>query len=235
MIRLAALTAGVALLLSTGCTHEGEWSVRKALGWDDPPGRSVTAGKGPVALTSADLEVQARAENLGHLIVARNTFIGIDPVFRVLGVKESVLFHVGTGQLLISQGLVEKCQTDAELAAVLCSELGQMVTEKRAALAVRRDVEPIPEAVTTNALSPGGGAFDAGQQVGLAMHERKFPKNGSRLDALDSVASARELLQGAGYSSAELDRVDALLKLDPRNEQLRKQMGGSAPSPRWDK
>ena len=37
MNRLAASVACAALLLSTGCMHDGEWSVRNALGWDDGP------------------------------------------------------------------------------------------------------------------------------------------------------------------------------------------------------
>ena len=80
--------------------------------------------------------VAERVELLGRRLVAQNTFLGIDPLFttvggREVGERELVLFHNGTEQLYISEGLVTKCQSDAELAAVLCSELGQMVAEKR--------------------------------------------------------------------------------------------------------
>ena len=51
----------------------------------------------------------------------------------------------GTGEVFISEGLVKKCKTDAELAVVLCSELGQMMVEKRSGRAAGRDREPIPD------------------------------------------------------------------------------------------
>ena len=236
MNRLAAV-AGVALLLSTGCAHDGEWSVRKALGLEDAPARGpVPTGataKDTSNLPPADLKTAERVETVGRKIIVQNTFTGIEPLFCTVDVKESVLFHRGTEQLFISKGLVDKCGSDAEVAAVLCAELGQMVAEKRAAKAVGRDVDPIPDATTGgNALFPGGTAFDAGRQADLAYHERKFPKAAS---ATDASATARELLKGAGYSPAELDRVEPLLKQSDRGEKIRKQMGSSAPAPKWEK
>jgi hypothetical protein len=236
MNRFTAVAAG-ALLLSTGCTHDGDWTFRKAMGWDDPKPRVVMpTSKEIAAMPPVPLEISARVENLGRTIIAKNTFTGIDPLFTAIGVAESVLFHRGTEQLFISQGLVEKCQSDAELAAVLCSELGQMVAEKRSAKAVGRDRDPIPDSMTGGTpLYGGGGAYDAARQAELAYHERRFPKDGSRLEAVDAITTARDLLKGAGYSPSELDRVEALLKQSERGEKLRKQMGGSAPAPEWQK
>ena len=232
-----AVVAGVALSLSTGCAHDGEWSVRKALGLEEAQARgAMPAGataKDVPKLPPAALEIAERVETVGRKIITQNTFTGIEPLFMTVNVKESVLFHRGTEQLFISQGLVEKCKSDAELAAVLCAELGQMVAEKRAAKAVGRDVDPIPDATTGgNALFPGGTAFDAGRQADLAFHERKYPKTAA---GSDPAKTARELLTGAGYSPAELDRVEPLLKQSDRGEKLRKQMGGSAPLPEWKK
>jgi hypothetical protein len=238
MNRLAALTAGVTLLFSTGCKTDGEWSVRKALGLDEPSSPRVVkpTAKEVAKIPSAPPDLMARVENLGRKIIAQNTFTGIDPVFFTAGVKENVLFHVGTEQLVISQGLVEMCQSDAELAAVLCSELGQMVIEKRTAKALGRDAGPIPDATAGGGpIFPGGTAFDAGRQVELARHEQQFPKDGSRAAAVDAVSTARELLDHAGYSPLELDRVTWLLKQSDRGEKIRKQFGGTAPAPEWKK
>ncbi len=230
MIRLVTLAAGCALL-STGCTHDGEWSVRKALGWDDAPARGQMPA--PKDVPPATLAVAERVELLGQKIIAQNTFTGISPMFMTVDVTESVLFHRGTEQLFISKGLVEKCKSDAELAAVLCAELGQMVAEKRTAKAVGRDVDPIPDAgYGGGPLFPGGTAFDAGRQADLAFHEKKHPRGATRPDA---TSTARELLTGAGYNPAELDRVEPLLKQSDRGEKLRKQMAGSAPLPEWKK
>ena len=235
MNRLTALTAGAALLFSTGCkTTDGEWSVRKALGWDDPPpGRVVEAPAKD--LPPASLEVAERVEVLGRKLVAQNTFTGIEPLFFTFGMKESVLFHRGSDQLFISEGLVEKCKTDAELAGVLCAELGQMVAEKRTAKAVGRDVEPLRDTNHGAGPLPGGAAFDAGRQAEIGFHEKQHPRGAARTDPIDATRTARELLVGAGYSPAELDRVEPLLKQSKRGEQLKVQMGGSAPPPDWKK
>jgi len=182
--------------------------------------------------TTADMEVRRRVDNLGRKILDQNTFTGLEPQFCTIGVKESVLFHVGARQLIISQGLVEKCQSDGELAAVLCSELGQMQIETRTAKALGRDPDQVPDATPDGtAQLPGGAAITTDRQPDRGRSASTPPKNGSRPETADATSAARELLKGAGYSPAELDRVDALLKLSPRSEQLRKQMGGSAPAP----
>jgi hypothetical protein len=233
MKRLVVLTAGAALLLSTGCTHDGVSSLRKSLG-GDPPGRGLApGGKEPVTIPKASVEVAQRVEFVGRKLLAQNTFSGLEAdsvQFMVLGVKEIVLFHRGAELLFVSEGIVEKCQTDAELAAVLCAEMGKMVAERRAARAVRRDADPIPEVGPAGGpLFPGGTATDAGRQANAAVPGQKPGA------APDPAAAARELLQGAGYSPAELDRVEALLKPSERGEKIRTQMGGSAPPPSWEK
>jgi hypothetical protein len=238
MNRFAALAAGAAFLFSTGCTHDGQWSVQKALGLDEkPPNRVVTPP--PKDIPPASMAAAQRVDELGRKIVAQNTFLGFEPdapLFHAIGVKEAVLFHIGTDRLVISQGIVENCKSDAELAAVLCWELGQMVSEKRNAKTLGRDVDPIPDAnYGGGPIFPGGTAVDAGQQANLAFHERKFPRGVARPDPVDAAATARELLKGCGYSPAELDRVEPLLKQSDRGEKLRKQMGGSAPPPTWEK
>jgi hypothetical protein len=233
MKRLVVLTAGAALLLSAGCTHDGVSSLRTALG-GDPPGRGRAPGaKDPAAIPKASLEVAERVELVGRKVLAQNTFSGLDAdsiQFMVFGVKEQVLFHRGAELLFVSEGIVEKCHTDAELAAVLCAEMGKMVAEKRAAQAVRRDADPVAEVGRAGGpLFPGGNATEAGRAAGTA------PPGQKPGAAPDPAAAARELLKGAGYSPAELDRVEALLKPSERGEKIRKQMGGPAPAPSWEK
>ncbi len=229
MKQIVAFGCGAAILLSMGCLRDGEWSIRKTLGWDENPNNFDMKKMPPASLAVAE-----RVENLGRKILAQNTFTGIDPLFFTIGAKESMLFHRGTEQLYISEGLVEKCKTDAELAAVLCSELGQMVAETRAAKNAGRHIDPIPDASHGAPLFPGGNAFDAGRQADLAYHEKRYPR-GNASEIVDSIKTTRELLKGAGFDPAEYERVEPLLKQSTRGEQLRKQMGGSAPAPNWQK
>ncbi len=230
MYRLAAAVAGLAFLLSTGCVHD-DWSVSTALGWDDTP-RSFDPKNPP----KASLPVAERVEVLSRKIMVQNTFTGIEPLIFTVGVKESVLFHRGTEELFISEGLVAKCKTEAELAAVLCAELGQMVAEKRAAKKVGRDVDPIRDAGHGGSPVLGGGTpVDSGRQAELAMHEKRYPRSNNGTEATDADKTARELLKGAGFDPADLDGVEHLLKQSDRGEKLRKQMGGSAAPPAWKK
>ena len=91
------------------------------------------AGEAPRECLAASLQTAERVETLGRQIIAQNTFTGLDPLFHTIGVPEPMLFHRGTAELFVSEGLVNRCKTEAELAAVLCSELGQMMAEKQAA------------------------------------------------------------------------------------------------------
>jgi hypothetical protein len=231
MYRFAALVAGVALLLSTGCVSDGDWSVRKALGLDDEKARFD-----PKSVPAASLETASRVEVLGRRIVAQNTFTGIEPHIFTLGVKESVLFHRGPNELFISEGLVNRCKTDDELAAVLCSELGQMVAEQRTAKALGRDVDPVRDSSHgAGTVVGGGGAYDAGQQANLAYHEKRHPRPTAATDPADASKTAAELMRGAGFNPADLERVQPLVKQSDRGEALRKQMSNSAPPPKWEK
>src|SRR5262245_33701171 len=229
MNRLAACVAGVALLFSTGCLHDGVWSARRALGLDDGLPRAKD-------VPQARLATAERVEVLGQKIIAQNTFTGIQPLFFTIGVKEDVLFHRGTEELFVSEGLVSKCKTEAELAAVLCTELGQMMAEKRAAKIVGRDIDPIPDAnFGAGPLFPGGTPFDAGRTAEIGYHERKFPRNANHLDGSDTKILSRELLKGAGFDPTEMDKVEPLVKQSDRGEKLRKQLSGPGLLPRWEK
>lgn len=231
MVRIAALVAGTALVLATGCVSDGEWSVRSALGLDDERPKFD-----PKRLPRASLETASRVEVLGRRIIAQNTFTGIEPQIYTLDVKEAVLFHRGPNELFVSSGLVTRCKTDDELAAVLCAEFGQMVAEGRTAKALGRDVDPLRDSSHgAGPVVPGGTPYDAGQQANLAYHERRHPRPTAGVDAADADKTARELLKGAGFDPSGLDRVQPLLKQSDRGEALRKQMSGPAPAPTWEK
>ncbi|QJW92619.1 hypothetical protein [Frigoriglobus tundricola] len=232
MNRLAALAAGCALL-SIGCVHDGEGSVWKLLTGSEPTNRVATPD--PKALPPASMKTATRVELVGRKVIEQNTFSGVEPHFMTIGIKETALFHRGANDLIISEGLVEKCGSDAELAAVLCSELAQMVVEKRMSKALNREEEPPVGANAGTPLFPDGAASEVGKQAGSAPEK---PLRGSgRTERPDAGRIARDLLSGAGYNPMELDRVQPLLKPSERGEKLRKQMGASAPAPEpvWQK
>jgi hypothetical protein len=219
---LRLLAGGACTISFTGCVHDGTWSIEKLLGWDDKP-------KAP-KFTPALLQVSQRVEELGRRIIAQNTFTGLDPLFHTIGVSESVLFHRSSAELFISEGLVNKCKTEAELAAVICSELGAMMAEKRGAIAAGRDRDSIPDAAL-----PGSSMGADGTRA--AEVARQEVKTNERRDAAakDATEHARNLLRCAGFNPLELDRVETLIRQSDRGEILRKQMAGSAAAPTWIK
>jgi hypothetical protein len=219
----------IASLASIGCETDGNWTVNKLLGWDDP--KTPPMPKVP----PANIEIAQRVENMGHRIIAQNAFIGIEPLFTTIGVPESVLFHRGPEQLFISEGLVGLCKSDAELAAILCSELGQMIAEKKAVRKTVADRDSFPDASLPNGGPPmtgGGTPVDAGRQAELAFNERR-PKPAPTIDPVDAAKQARLILSTAGFDPATLDQIQPLLKQSDRGTILRQQMSGSAPAPTW--
>ncbi len=226
-IRLGVILS--AWITCTGCAHDNDWSVARMIGWDEVKTPSN------VKLPPAQLQTAERVETVGRKIITQNTFTGIEPLFHTVGVPESVLFHRGPEELFISEGLVSKCKTDQELAAVLCSELAKMVTEKKSARRVGADRDSFPEVglSTGNAIgSAGGTAADPARAAEIAYQERRAKPS---VEPVDAKLTARNLLRDAGYDPAELDRVEDLLKQSDRGGVLSKQMSGSGAAPRWDR
>jgi hypothetical protein len=231
MTRLAVLGLAAICPLAAGCANDGQMSLRRALGWDEQKIHELPRGLD----LPAHVENVERVEMLGRRIIAQNTFTGIEPMFIVPGIPETVLFHRGSEQLFISEGLVKQCKTEAELAAVLCSELGQMVAEKKAVRRVGADRDSFPNNGLPAGSSIAGGAFDdPGRAAEMAYRDRNRTRTTPTVEPADASKLSRDLLKGAGFDPAELDRVEPLLKQSDRGAALKKQLGGSAPPPKWD-
>jgi hypothetical protein len=207
-----------------GCTSDGTWSISRVLGWEEAPDAS--------RMPRADLATAERVETLGRKIIAQNTFTGIDPLFHTIGVPEPMLFHEGPERLMISEGLVKQCRTDSELAAVLCSELASMVADRKSARRVGQDRDSFPEiGVPTGSGLAGGTPDDPARAAERAYLERQRKRE---QDAVDPLRIAADLMRGAGFDPADLDRVAPLLKQSERGRAIKKQLSGSAPAPRWE-
>ncbi len=176
-----------------------------------------------VTLPATSMAAAERVEALGQRIIEQNTFTGLTPLFLTIDVPESALFHRGTGELFVSRGLVAKCKTDGQLAAVLCRELGRMMAEKRAAKGVGLD----PDAADAPPPNPLGEGTVASAP---ASPPEPTAAPGEPADALPL---AKDLLRGAGFDPAELVKADDLLKGASRSDAMTKQIAGPAPAPKW--
>ena len=220
MRRQLAVAAAVTTLALAGCLNDIQRD------FDQLVRRDGVRTPKPQKVSPASIETAQRVEDLGRQIIAQNTFTGLDPIFHTIGLPEPILFHRSTAELFISEGLVKQCKTTDELAAVLCSELGKMMAEKRLARGVGRDKDPIPAV----ALPDTGFNAEGTRAAELALQQKPVKPG----DA-DPVLLAKDLLRGAGFDPAELDRVEPLLKQSSPGEALEKQLSGTAPAPTWEK
>jgi predicted Zn-dependent protease len=228
MTRLTLGATALCASLCCGCTSDGSWSMSRLLGWDESP--AARSAKMP----KADLALAERVETIGRKIIAQNTFTGIEPLFHTVGVPEAVLFHRGAEELIISEGLVKQCRSDSELAAVLSSELAQMMNEKKTARRVGADRDSFTDiSVPTNSGLAGGTPVDPARDAERAFLEKQRKQNANR-ETTDPGKVAGDLMRGAGYDPADLDRMATVLKQSDRGLAIKKQMGGSAPPPRWE-
>jgi hypothetical protein len=207
---------GLFVLIAAICSSSGCELLRVFDRPIEPPGKKIKMPESP-EIPAKTYQIGQRVDELGQNILTLNTFPGINPLFHTVGVKELVLFHRGTGELFISEGLVEKCKTDEELAAVLCHEMGRMKAEKQAALRVGLDRVGIREVGSTDNPAKPLASADPAIEVG------------------DPDGLARQLMTGAGFDPTTLERVAPLVRDASKNFALRTQMAGSAPAPQWRK
>jgi hypothetical protein len=185
-------------------------------------------------MPKADLALAERVETIGRKIIAQNTFTGIEPLFHTVGVPEAVLFHRGAEELIISEGLVKQCRNDSELAAVLSSELAQMMNEKKTARRVGADRDSFPDVgVPTGSGLAGGSPIDPAREAERAFLEKQRRQSTNR-ETPDPGAVAGDLMRGAGYDPADNDRMANVVKQSDRGLAIKKQMSGSAAPPRWE-
>lgn len=208
---LLLLAGGFALPFLTGCFKN----------WLGPHAPEITA---------AHVETSQRVDELMRRILDQNPFTGIDPIAHTFGRKESMLFHRGNGELFISEGLVKKCRTEPELAAVLCSELGKMMSQQKSAAAAGRLPSTIPDIALPNGL-PDANSVQIAEMTRIERQQKERQLH----DQSEEVQLAKMLLKGAGFDPNELDRIESMVKQSESGEQLRKQFAGTSPRPFWNR
>ena len=207
-----------ALLFAAGCldADKPRW------GLNNTP---VDTSQYPAAPT----EVAARVDQLGRQLVGANPFLGFEPTFHTLGQAEPEVCHPDSGGVFVTAGLVAGCKSDAELAAVLATELAIIRAERRLTDRPRK-LEPL-------ATLPDGGTGPDPTQLGT---QALFDKTlGSRPAATksdkpeDRRTTAAEMLRNAGYDPAALDAVEPLLAEAGRHHKAAVTFGGRGGQPRW--
>lgn len=213
------------LALAAGCTSAGSNATVAANPFSmppsPPPGQVRQASFNP-----ASIEAAARVDLLGRKLVAANPQAGLQPLFRTIGAPQPEIFHHGTAEVDITEGLVKLCQSDGQLAAILCQELGKMVSE-REALAGPRAHQPQrqpPMDLRIGNDASGVGPADQTNIAELAKFEHGRAPSGSNPPRLpDPAVLARSYLTHAQFPEAELDGAAPILAAAAANCTFEKQ------------
>jgi hypothetical protein len=181
----------------------------------------------------ANLAAAARVDQVGRQILAANPFTG-DVRFETVGAAEMAIFHRDRHAVIITDSLVEKCRTDGELAAVLCTELAVVVAEQRNS--ARMGVaDPIPDMLPVpSAMEAGGITADQVRLAELAIHEQRRGK-AVKEKPTDPKALAAEYLKSAGYEAVELKNVEPILAKAETDSPLIRQVSGAGILPNWSR
>jgi hypothetical protein len=185
--------------------------------------------------TPASVESAARVDRLGRQILAANPQVGVKPLFVTIGAPQPELFHRGTAELAVTEGLVRQCATDGQLAALLCVELGKMVAEREALSAPQArkpDRQPPPD------LRIGGsdgmfGAPDMTHQAELSRYDPPRRRDAAPPTPPDPQQLAKIYLNKAGFQAFELDQAAPLLGAAQSSSSLEKQLTQPGPARPW--
>ncbi len=177
----------------------------------------------------APVEAAARVDTLGRKILAANPQLGVRPLFRTIGAPQPEIFHVGTSAIDLTEGLVNQCLTEAQLAAVLCHELGKMIAEREELAGPEvRAPERLPP-IEVRIGNDNAGSFGPPDQTHLAElarfeRERRQRALQAALPPPNPQTLARIYLTKAGYSEGALEAVAPLLQAAAENNSFAKQL-----------
>ena len=225
---LSALAAATLTALAAAGCNVGEF-----LRGED--GTSV-ANK-PVDLSAypaARPESSARVHELGEALLAQSPFLGVEPVFYVVGRPEPEVHHADGLGLLVTQGLVDACKTDEELTAVLALELGKMSAEARSAKRLGVDAAPDVGRGSSANGSAGGGPDDV-QLRNEAIYQQVTKKRAKAEPAQDALAIAEQIADNAALPRAALTAARKRLTEIVRATPIADQMSRKGNAPTWSR
>jgi hypothetical protein len=225
-------TTGGLVLLVCGCFNGGGNALVSPSPFGDAAPAPAAAAPTQAAHAPAAEEACRRVAVLGQKVIDANPQLGLRPQIRVAGAPQYEIFHrsgpLKCTEVWLTDGLVRACQTDGQLAAVLCHELGKIVSEREALVSasVRLSEDRLPPEVPVGTDARGAfGSPDGTRFVEQAKLDRKR-RRPAPPPPPDPVVLARGYLTRAGYPGSELDDVAGLLRKAEDSAVLERQLGG---------
>lgn len=219
----------VPLFALAGCVNDKESEMLVA---PNPFSGPTQVTRAQTTFPQAAIDSAARVDQLGRRILAANPQIGLRPYFCAIGSQNEEVFHQSTSKLIITEGLVKQCKSDADLAAILCRELGKMVAEREALAspAMRTSGQRPPIQVEVGRDVGGSMRTDDGTEL---MELARYEKRGGRPCKYppDPNVLARIYLKKAGYPEGALDEAAPLFKAADKHSDWEKQMNSGPARP----
>jgi predicted Zn-dependent protease len=174
-------------------------------------------------------EMALRVDAVRRKILTANPKLPVRPLVATVGQPEPEIFHQGAQIIYITAGLITRCKNEDELAALLCLELGKMVSEQPAQ--ARTPEAPRPMTVPIGNAGQVGPQDQVGQ-VELAKYEAER-KRAKRQASPDPRALAAKYLEKAGYDKRALDTIGPLLEAAEKTYKMEKQFRSTSGPPAW--
>lgn len=235
-MRSRSLLCCLALIALTGCpprsfiAPEGQPTQQVAACLQEPRKAAPTRVNYP----PASQETSYRVLLIKDKLINENLKFGLKPYVLAIGSADPEIFHVGTNQIFISEGLVRQCQTDGQLAAVLANEMGRMVSEREAVVSddIRQPerLAPIQFAIGNSVNSHHADQVRAAE---LANFEKAYPKHTKKLARPNPEQVARAILENAGYQRTELEAAAPILQQAARFAVYENQFKGTTKQAEW--
>jgi hypothetical protein len=216
-------------LTATGCLSPFGVAEKSAISLVPANLVNSAVAKPKASYAPGSTEVAMKVDYVGQKILAANPEAKIKPLFATIGANQSEVFHQGDKLVYITEGLVKKCKTEGQLAAILSEELAAMEAERRTVARSRRhDSEPrtpidVPIGNAGQFNSP-----DLTHLAELSKTDKATAQTATRPAPIDPHTLALNFLHNAHYSEVDFQVVQPLLKEAEGNWSLEKAVNGSA-------
>jgi len=180
--------------------------------YQPPPKTALTRGIKPAAASAEHPEL-ARAQRVLDRLQLTNAQIPVKSVLVLKQDPQPSIAHHGLRRIVVTIGLLDRCETDGQLASVLALELGKMTQERQEHAAVSgSDSHEPPPAVP---IGRDSGQLGDAQLAYLAEVDKLGLDRRRRTEPpalTDPNLLARQYLSKAGFPEKELEAVPTLLK-----------------------
>jgi hypothetical protein len=189
----------------------------------------VTANAPKVTFAPGSSDLAMKVDYVGQKILAANPDAKIKPYFATIGAPQAEVFHQSDKLVYITEGLVKKCKSEGQLAAVLSEELAAMEAERRTLARTRvRDADQSKPLTVPIGNAGQFNTPDLTHLAELSKVDRSPQQQPKRPAPIDTEALARSFLKNAHFADSDYESARPLLKEAESNCTLERQINGSA-------